>query len=164
MSLKNLIAHNDSKRAREAVWMWLTPATERWNSFRNPLVKLPPFFSPLSPVHLSRLFCDINLLTAGISFKLGRLPWLFRVHPPSWLSFWNDFHSISTNQKVVSGNDWRMTKKEPMAIFRSPANGKDEINNGCRIFSLSPRAFRARPRPLSSAYQAGYLQKNYKFN
>ena len=52
-----------------------------------------------------------------------------------------------------------------MAIFRSLVNEKDEINNGWlqELLSLA-RAFRARPRPLSSAYQAGYLQKNYKFN
>ena len=53
--------------------------------------------------HISKLFCDLYLLTPA-RFPRTWLPCLFRVHPPSWFSFSNAFQNISTNQKVVSGN------------------------------------------------------------
>ena len=86
----------------------------------------------------------ISSNSSKISFKI--YPNLASPSLSSVFSFWNGFQNISVNQKFVSGNDWRIITNEPMAIFRSPANEKDQINNGLAtgaFLSLAPRVSRA---------------------
>ena len=158
--------------SREAVWplrFLFSNNTSSWKVrlFPKPVGKTATkSFFPYS-YFTAFLFSSFKVILRPLSSNSSKISFkiwsnLASLSLSSVFSFSNGFQNISTNQKFVSGNDWRIIKNEPMAIFRSPANEKDQINNGLAagaFYSIASRVSRA-PNcllslPLSSACHAG---------